>query len=286
MRRRCDTRSARERSAAHGGACLLVALLGTAIPAGAQAAGGLDGTPPQATVADRRVTGYLAASYGVARAGEESYSWSWSVPVNDGGGRSTSRTTYNLPRGETFSIGGGAFLGAWGGGLLATQQSHHELANCFEFFSTAAFPAGFEGSGPTDFDLERRERALHLQAMWAPRLGESLQAIVFAGPSYFYEVSQETIDFVGVELLEPGVLQPVPFPPSRQEESAWGYHVGGDLTIYLADRFGVGLSALYSHATVELRDRYAEEMLTNVDVVTRDQDVGGVQLAVGLRVRL
>lgn len=276
MRRRCNTQPTCNLTAGAGVACLLVAVLGFAVPAGAQSA----------IAPDRRVTGYLAASYGVARAGEESYSWSWSAPVNDGGGQSRSRTTYNLPRGESFSIGGGAFLGAWGGGLVATQQSHQEPANCFEFFSTTAFPAGFEGSGPTDFDLERQERALHLHAMWAPRLGESLQAIVFAGPSYFYEVSQETLDFIDVELLGSGALRPVPFPPSRQEENAWGYHVGGDLTLYLADRFGVGLSALYSHATVELRDRYAEEMLTNVDVVTRDQDVGGIQLAVGLRVRL
>lgn len=265
---------------------LATALGAAAVPAGAQVATAPVDVSEPSTSQHRYLSGYLTASYGIARASEDSYAWAWTIPVNEGGGRSESRTTYNLPEGETFSVGGGVLVGTWGAGLLATEQSHSDAADKFEFFSTSTFPEGFLGTGATSFELERRERAVHLQALWAPRLTETLQAMVFAGPSYFYDVSQETIDFIAIELLEPGLLRPVPFPPSTQEESALGYHAGGDLTLYLTGRIGVGLSALYSHATVEFRDRYAEEMLTNVDVVTREQDIGGLQLAVGLRVRL
>jgi hypothetical protein len=135
------------------------------------------------------------------------------------------------------------------------------------------------GLALTATDLERSERAVHLQFGYMLPLTDRINVHVTLGPSFF-TLRQDVV--ADVTLQETGgsfnTLNATPDIVER-EDSPVGFNIGADVsfTAYTRDqlKLGAGMFVRYAGASadVELFD----------DVV--DSDVGGLQVGFGVRVR-
>jgi len=128
-------------------------------------------------------------------------------------------------------------------------------------------------------DASRDEHATHLQIGWMAPLSDKFDVFIYGGPS-FYNVSQEMVTDLG--FIENGppytsiTLQP---NIQRLKTNTVGYNLGADATyfLYTRDRFRLGLGGFlrFTGATAEF----------DVNGNTIETDAGGVQFAVGARLR-
>ena len=127
-------------------------------------------------------------------------------------------------------------------------------------------------------DLEHREQAAHLSAMWTSPVTDKIDASVFGGPSYI-KVFQDLVTSVNV----PAGTNPQSFSAvaSQQTATVWGFHIGGDFTYLLtaplgsgsfAPRVGVGGMVRFVKAQVDLP-------------TVLDLNVAGFQIGGGVRIR-
>lgn len=128
-------------------------------------------------------------------------------------------------------------------------------------------------------DLERTEKAYHLQFGYMIPVNDKLDVHVSIGPSRFTlsqdVVSDVTITEQGVPFTTVGVTPTI----TERKDTAFGYNIGADVTYMLYERdevrVGAGLFMRYSGASAEIL------MLSN----TISSDVGGLQAGFGARVR-
>jgi hypothetical protein len=128
-------------------------------------------------------------------------------------------------------------------------------------------------------DADRDEHATHLQIGWMAPLSDKFDLFIYGGPSFF-NVTQELVTDLG--LVENGppyttiTLQP---RIERLKSNSVGYNLGVDSTyfLYTAERFRLGLGGFlrFTGATAEF----------DIDGNTIETDAGGVQFAVGARLR-
>ena len=126
-----------------------------------------------------------------------------------------------------------------------------------------------------EFEGDRSELAVHIQAKWIAPVNDKLLVTVFGGPSFFQVEQTIVTDF---EYTESYPFDTATFSraiTSDESESAMGFHVGGDVAYYFSNQVGVGGMAQYSKATVEM----------TVPSGTTDVKAGGLQVGGGLRLR-
>lgn len=222
---------------------------------------------------------WVDVNVGVASAAEKDYG----VVVNQTVFQEQARfaADYKFPTGANVDFGGGfLFTKAFGAGVSVSGTAHKGPATVSatiphpRFFNAAA-----TGTAETD-DLEKTEGAIHLQAVFAVPTSDRVRLRLFGGPSYF-QVKQDTIDDVrylqNAQLLSSGnVVTVIDAPFSKAEASAWGFHVGADVSVFFTRVVGIGAFGRFSRATVDLSD------LGGQDVSVK---AGGVQAGVGLRLK-
>lgn len=128
-------------------------------------------------------------------------------------------------------------------------------------------------------ELDRTERAFHIQIGYMLPINENLDVHVFAGPSFF-RVSQEVVS--DVSFAETGfpftTVNPTAVVTERTDSAAGG-NIGVDVSYKLYEtpdvKLGAGMFIRYSGATATI------QYLAN-DV---DTDLGGFQIGLGGRVR-
>jgi len=122
---------------------------------------------------------------------------------------------------------------------------------------------------------DRSETAVHIQARWLVPLDNKMTFTIFGGPSFF-KVEQDIVsDF---QFLESYPFDTATFSgaiAASQSESAVGVNVGGDIAYFFSPNVGVGGTAQYSAATVEMA----------VPSGTADVKAGGLQVGGGIRLR-
>lgn len=134
----------------------------------------------------------------------------------------------------------------------------------------------------TASDLEHSESVVHLQFLWMLPFRQRMQLAFMAGPSFF-SVTQDIatpvqgpaniIDnppFTSVTITNIGVTE--------QKDSPVGFNIGVDGSYLFTPMIGVGAFVRYSGAALDF---------PTPGGVTRDgdPDAGGVQAAIGLRLR-
>jgi hypothetical protein len=130
----------------------------------------------------------------------------------------------------------------------------------------------------TATDLERSERAVHLQFGYMLPLTERVSVHVTLGPSFF-KLNQDVVD--DVTLNEGGGFSTVTGTPVvvQRDDSPTGFNIGADVMYqaYTRDRIklGAGLFLRYAGASADV------QVLDNVV----DSDVGGLQVGFGGRLR-
>lgn len=169
---------------------------------------------------------------------------------------------------RNVSVGIGFHREATTGGALAQATVPHPL-----FFNAS------RAASATASELDRSERAFHLQLGYMLPITDRLNLHITAGPSFF-KLTQEVIS--GVTFAEgafPFSTLTTTAEVASRSDSATGGHIGVDASyqVYESDAYkvGAGMFVRWTGATAKIM------VLDNVV----DSDLGGVQIGFGARVR-
>jgi hypothetical protein len=272
-----STRAARS-GQARTAAAVVVILLGVAASAGAQA------KPTQAKPAQPRPAPRAAQPTdriyisidGAFQAGVEDFGETVSFVENAENG--TFSTEYNVESGPALNISAGATI--WrniGVGVGVTRFSRSTPISLTAsvphpfFFNRARSISGDIGG------LKREELAVHVQARANFTPSPKIQAVLFAGPSFF-SVDQGIVnDF---EISETYPYDTATFSrgvTTTVDESKVGFNVGADVGYFFTRQIGVGGSVQWSGTTID--------MPASGGTGTFELKAGGLQAGGGLRLR-
>jgi len=166
---------------------------------------------------------------------------------------------------------GGRIKGNLGIGFAFSYANRSEDAHV-----TGAIPHPFYFAQPRTLDgttpLDREDIAVHIQAMYLLQISRPFQIAVFGGPTWF-RVNQDTIKTITFDEKYPYdtvTLDKVSI--ETLEASRWGYNAGVDASYFFSRQIGVQGLARYAVATMTLGS-------------APPQDIGGLQVGVGLRIR-
>jgi hypothetical protein len=234
--------------------------------------------PSVALAQDER--GWVDVNFGIAHAAEDSYTTVRRTTLFRETG--TFEAEYFQPTGAEFDFGGGyLFTPVVGLGVSFTGTAHSGAPTLTiripspTFFNT--FASATEG-GATE--LGRAEGGVNIQAMInaTPRAGR-VRVRFFGGPTFF-RVKADTIDNIRYNQVYL-VFSPVNsvditnYEFSEAEGTGWGFHVGGDVSVFFSRVVGVGGFVRVSRGTVELTDFSG----------AYDVKAGGFQAGGGLRLK-
>jgi hypothetical protein len=210
---------------------------------------------------------------GLFQAGANDFDDSATIRTNVENGR--FETDYDVGGGVAFDVSGGALVWrnlAVGIGLTRFSKSTLTAVN-------AQVPHPFFFNQPRsvtgDFSGTRSELAVHVQARGMFPVNNRFMVTVFGGPSFF-SVTQDIV--TAFDFTESYPYDTATFSRatgSEQSESKVGMNVGGDVSYFFSRQVGVGVTAQYASATVEM----------TVPSGTADVKAGGGQIGGGLRLR-
>jgi opacity protein-like surface antigen len=152
-----------------------------------------------------------------------------------------------------------------GDGTISGSLPHPQL-----FDQPRTFSASVE-------DLAHTEHAVHFQAVWFVPFTDKVDFTISGGPSIFnvkqglirsVAFSENPPNFTSVTIDSVEVIE--------LSDSAWGFHLGADMTYALTPSIGVGALIRYSHGTVEFNLS---------DSQTADVTAGGFQIGGGVRLK-
>jgi hypothetical protein len=189
----------------------------------------------------------------------------------------TVSTNYPFKTATLFDVGGGVRI--WRNLGVGVSVSYFTQKDDLEVTTKVPHPFFFNQLRTVtgqQSGVERREIGAHIQAMWMIPAGTHLQIGVFGGPS-FIMVRQGIVTIVHVTEAYPydsATFASADAP--AQSRNAVGFNAGVDASYLFNQHIGVGGGARFTRArtTFDL-----------VDGGTVAADLGGAQLAAGLRVR-
>ncbi len=190
----------------------------------------------------------------------------------------TFSTDYDVKSGPALNISVGA--GLWrniGVGVGVTRFSKSTPT-----VLSASVPHPFFFNRPRSVDgevagISREELAIHIQARATFVPTPNIQAVVFAGPSFFTVTQDIVNDF---EITETYPYDTAAFSrgiSTSLDESKIGFNVGADVGYFFTRQVGVGGSVQWAGTTI---DAPASSGTGSFDI-----KAGGVQAGAGLRLR-
>ena len=223
--------------------------------------------------------GWLDVNLGAATAAEDSFTSTKVLTISqEAGGGSVA---YGVPRGGAFDVGGGyMFTPRLGFGVSLAATAHEDAAGlAISVPHPLYFNASARDADVTDSSLTRTEGAWHIQAMLVAASTPRVRLRLFAGPTYF-RAEQEVVTNIRYDqvyqLLGRGnVVDITTYSSAKEVGTGWGFHGGGDLSVFFTRVFGLGGSVRLSRGTVSIQDYGG----------THDISTGGVQINAGVRFR-
>ena len=190
--------------------------------------------------------------------------------------------------GMTFDVGGGVRL-VQNFGVGVTYSRYNKERNG-TLSTTIPNPWIYNDASTAErlLPLQRKEDAVHFQAIYKIPVSTKFQLGVFGGPTYFRcvddEVSQFTLNAMVGSTEDVWEVSFDDITQTVNKESIWGYHAGADVTYLIAKHFGVGGTVRYSGASHHTLNPFAVwlEEATNVTV---DMNHGGLQFNGGVSFR-
>lgn len=223
--------------------------------------------------------GWVDVNFGVATAAEDSYASVYTTTI----ARETAvfSAGYSFPRGGSFDVGGGyMFSPRVGLGVSLAGTAHEDNA---ALAISVPHPIYFNASAAavdvTSGTLARAEGAWHIHAMLVAAQTPRVRVRVFGGPSYFL-ARQDTIGVIRYDqrygvFNTSNFVDITTYDTDESEATGWGFHVGGDVSVFFNRVFGLGAVVRVSRGSVDLPD-YGR---------TDSRTVGGVQFGGGLRLK-
>jgi hypothetical protein len=223
--------------------------------------------------------GWVDVNFGIAFASEDAYTTRVETTLF----RETAifQADYRWPLGAAFDFGGGVMLTKnFGVGVSFSGTAHMDVATVS---ATVPHPFRFNlpasATADTEEQLMKVESAAHIHAMFAAMPSPRVRTRVFGGPTFF-RVQQDTIDDVIYLQTAPplgsNAIRIISAPFSEAESDGWGFHVGGDVSVFFNRVVGVGGLVRYSRGTVDLIDLVGAVV---------EVETGGIQAAGGLRLK-
>ncbi len=218
--------------------------------------------------------GFISFGAGVQVASTD-FSETHSQPLN--GETETWTANYSQKTGLELEAGGG--WRAWQNLFVAGTYTHAHDSRSAEI--TASVPHPFFFNQPRQISgesgsLSHTEDAAHISALWLVPAGERFEVGVFGGPSIIW-VTQPLVKDVQYREQYPYDTAEFSVAPAEDaSETAFGFHVGADVTWLLSRQFGVGGTVRYTRASVDLASPAGGSV---------SFDAGGFQAAVTVKVR-
>lgn len=189
----------------------------------------------------------------------------------------TVTTSYPIRAARVFDVGAGARI--WRNLGVGVSLSYTTQDDTLEITTRVPHPFFFNQIRTVTGQQEgvvRQETGVHIQAVWMIPATSHVRIGVFGGPSVIL-VKQGVVTTVNVTETYPydtATFASADAP--EQSRNAVGFHAGVDGSYMFNERIGVGGVARFTraHATFTLADGG-----------TVSADLGGAQLAAGLRVR-
>jgi len=161
---------------------------------------------------------------------------------------------------------GARLVGHFGVGVRFASIKHQ---------STTQFTVDKPALAIVNSTLERRHWTIDLSAVYFVPASEAWTVRIFGGPS-FYKINEEN-DFIGPHLeFEDGFWDVRVLPI---EESAVGFHLGGDVAYFFTRHVGIGGAISIGHGGVEVVNQF-QPPIQKVEL-----DAGHVLFGGGLRLR-
>jgi hypothetical protein len=253
----------------------MMVLLGAASFAGAQVRPGQP-APARPAPAAPPIDRIYVSINGAYQTGGDSFGETVTFRENAEDGRFT--TDYEVKSGPALNVSVGA--GLWrniGVGVGVTRYSKNTPTAL-----NAAVPHPFFFNRPRTVDgdvagLEREELAVHVQARATFVPTDRIQAVVFAGPSFFSVKQGIVNDF---EITETYPYDTATFSrgiTTDVDESKIGFNVGADVGYFFTRQVGVGGSVQWAGTTIDAP--------ASGGTGTFEIKAGGLQAGGGLRLR-
>jgi hypothetical protein len=225
--------------------------------------------------------GWVDVNVGVAKAAGDAFSMGFTGTLFSEPAEFDA--SYKLPTGAAFDFGGGVMFNRYiGAGVSFTGTAHEDKASLFIRIPHPLYNNAFAtDTAPTQDKFMRTEGGVNLQAMAVVAQTDRLRVRVFGGPSYF-RVKQEQVSDIRYnqvyQILSRGnAVGITTYDRTETEDTGWGFHAGGDVSVFFTRVIGVGGFARFSRATVEMEDA--------LGVTTIDVKAGGFQTGGGLRLK-
>jgi hypothetical protein len=198
--------------------------------------------------------------------------------------------------GLTFDVGGGVRLVQNFGVGVTYSRYNKERNGTLSTTVPSPFDYNLASTAELLLPLQRKEDAVHFQAIYKLPLSKKFQVGVFGGPTYFRCLDDEVSQFALLATIGvPDLAWNVYFDNITQtvnKDHVWGYHAGGDVNYLFAKHFGVGGTVRYSDASHHAVNHLAYADLYN-DLswgaeetnVTVDMKHGGLQFNGGVSFR-
>lgn len=232
----------------------------------------------------RFARGWIDVNVGFAVAGEPGFGTVYEPVLFDEVARVSA--DYHSPAGAEFDFGGGfMFTPAFGLGASFAGTAHEDHAELAISIPHPRFANAYASdSGPTEEKLMRIESSASFHAMFASHISDRVTLRFFAGPSYF-RIRQEAVGLIRYDqaflFFSPANAVAITgYEPSLidfDENGGWGFHAGGDVSVFFTRVVGIGAFGKFSRGRVEILDPLSGK---DVDVTT-----GGFQTGGGLRLR-
>ena len=186
-------------------------------------------------------------------------------------------TNYTKKSGPMLGVSGGFLLTPrLGVGAAVSQDSRSTPVT---LVASVPHPFYFDRMRPITGDvggLTRRELGVHLHASAVFPVSPAVTITLSGGPSYF-GVSQDVVTgFAYAEAFPYDEARFERADTAKNSGSAIGVNAGGDLAIFLTSRAGIGISAQFARATVDM---------PSANGGTTRVRVGGLSTGAGLRLR-
>lgn len=198
----------------------------------------------------------------------------------------TGSVAYDMATRPSFDIGGGVVLTPRAGiGIAVSRRSTSgPAAVAISVPDVLRYHLFGAANTVTTDSLPHTETAVHLEAAYFVNVRRG-RIRLFAGPS-MTRVHQEVV--TGVQYTESmtGTSHTVSLTGvshGQAADTAWGFNVGADGSLYLSRHFGVGAILRFSRAKATITNGL-QTAGTGYEA-TQDITVGGLTLGGGLRVR-
>ena len=128
----------------------------------------------------------------------------------------------------------------------------------------------------SQLDLRREETAVHIHAIWVVPVNETVEIMVYGGPTFF-SIKQDLVrDVLFTEAYPYNTATYTGTTTGMESKSKVGFNVGADVAFYFTGHVGIGMMARFSRATIDLSSQDGGAVAV---------ETGGFHAGGGLRLR-